>query len=62
MNPQLIQQLLMGPDPRGNAGIFARGKNVYNGIGSAPNPVGNNQASAAKRLLQMRQQMYGRQM
>ena len=30
-------------DPRSLTGIYARGKNVYNGTASSPNPTGTNQ-------------------
>lgn len=30
-------------DPRSLTGMYARGKNVYNGTSRTPNPKGNNQ-------------------
>ena len=30
-------------DPRGNKGIFSKGRNVYDGVSSRPNPEGTNQ-------------------
>ena len=30
-------------DPRSTKGIYSRGKNIYNGTSTTPNPVGKNQ-------------------
>lgn len=30
-------------DPRSSKGIYSRGKNLYNGVSSTPNPTGQNQ-------------------
>lgn len=60
MNAALLK--LMGlHDARGTQGVYARGTNVYNGISNAPNPVGINQSSAARKLLELRMKMQGGQ-
>ncbi len=54
MDKTLSKKLMGLVDARSARGTMARGTNIYKGIGSSPNPQGNNQMGAAKNLLERR--------